>query len=130
MSFLDIQIICKGKTFTTSVYRKPTFDGAYTHFDSFLQSSYKFGTVCTLTHGYLQIYSSWTKLHNEQICLKAMFLKDGCPEDVINKCFKNFMDNIHVANDTTLMGEKKPHVLFLPYLGSISFKLGLSWRSD
>ena len=48
MSFLDIAIICEDKTFTTSVYRKPTFSGVYTHFDSFLSSTYKFGTVYTL----------------------------------------------------------------------------------
>ena len=48
MSFLDIAIICENKTFTTSVYRKPTFSGVYTHFDSFFPSTYKFGTVYTL----------------------------------------------------------------------------------
>ena len=36
MSVLDISIICEDKTFTTSVYRKPTFSGVYTQFDSFL----------------------------------------------------------------------------------------------
>ena len=35
MSFLDIAIICEDKTFTTSVYRKPTFRGVHTHFDKF-----------------------------------------------------------------------------------------------
>ena len=35
ISFLDIAIIRKNKTFTTSVYLKPTFSGVYTHFDSF-----------------------------------------------------------------------------------------------
>ena len=44
MYFLDIAIIRENKTFTTSVYRKPTFSGVYTHFDSFLPSAYKFGT--------------------------------------------------------------------------------------
>ena len=34
MSFLDIAIIREDKTFTTSVYRKPTFSGVDTHFDS------------------------------------------------------------------------------------------------
>ena len=36
MSFPDIAIIRGDKTFTSSVYRKPTFSGVYTHFDSFL----------------------------------------------------------------------------------------------
>ena len=61
MSLLDLQIICEDKTFTTSVYHKPTFSGVYTHFDSFLLSTYKFGTVYTLTYRCLRICSSWAK---------------------------------------------------------------------
>ena len=38
MSFLDVNIIHEKDKFTTSVYRKPTFSGIYTHFDSFLPS--------------------------------------------------------------------------------------------
>ena len=119
MSFLDIAIIRENITFTTSVYRKPTFSGFYTHFDSFLPSSYKFGTVYTLAYRCFRICSSWTKLDNELVCLNETFLKNGYPEDFINKCFKKFMDNIHVVKETTLTVEKKPLVLFLPYLGSI-----------
>ena len=33
MSFLDVNITCQQGRFTTSVYRKPTFTGKYTHFD-------------------------------------------------------------------------------------------------
>ena len=65
MSFLDIQIICENKTFTTSVYRKTTFSGVYTHFASFFTSTYKFGTIYTLAYRSLRICSSWTKLPNE-----------------------------------------------------------------
>ena len=36
MSFPDIAVIREDKTFTFSVYRKPTFSGVYTHFDTFL----------------------------------------------------------------------------------------------
>ena len=120
MFFLDIEIIREDKTFTTSVYRKPTFSGVYTHFDCFLLSTYTFGTAYTLACRCLQICSSWTKLHNELVCLKETFSKNGYPEDFINKCFKKFMDNIHVVKETTLTVEKKPLVLVLPYLGSIS----------
>ena len=34
MCFFDVQIIREDKTFTTSFYRKSTFSGVYTHFDS------------------------------------------------------------------------------------------------
>ena len=52
MPFLDVQIIPIYKTFTTSVYRKPTFTGVYTHFDHFLSSTYKFVTVYTFACRY------------------------------------------------------------------------------
>ena len=48
MSFLDVQIIREDKTFTNSVYRKPTFSRVYTQFDSFFPSTYKFSTVYAL----------------------------------------------------------------------------------
>ena len=47
--FLDVQIACEEKAFTTSVYLKPTFSGVYRHFDSFLSSPSKFGTVYKLS---------------------------------------------------------------------------------
>ena len=122
MSFLDIAITREDKTFTTCVYRKPTFSGVYTHFDSFLPSTYKVGTVYTLVYRCFWICSSWSKLHNELFYLKETFLKNGCPEDFINKCFKKFMDNVHVVKETTLTVEKKRLVLVLPYLGSISLQ--------
>ena len=50
MSCFDVEIIFEDKTFTTSVYHKPIFSGVYTHFDSFLLSTYKFGTVYTLAY--------------------------------------------------------------------------------
>ena len=58
MSFLDVQVIREDKTFTTSVYYKPTFSVVYTHFDSFLPYIYEFGTVYTLTYRCLRICSS------------------------------------------------------------------------
>ena len=77
ISFLGIQIIREDKTFTTSVYRTLTFSGVYTRFDSFLPSTYEFGTVYILAYRCLQICSISTKLHNELVCLKEIFLKNG-----------------------------------------------------
>ena len=119
MSFLDFQIICEDKTFTTSVYSKPTFNGVHTHFDNVIPSTCKFGTVYALTYRGFKICSSWIKLHTELVCIKEIFFKNGYPENFIKDCFKRFMDNIHVAKETTLTFEKKPLVL---YLGSISLQ--------
>ena len=92
MSFSDLQIIREDKTFATYVYCKPTFGGVYTHFDSFLRSNYMFGTGYTLAYRCFRVCSSWTKLQTKLVCLKEIFLTNGCPEDLINKCFKKFMN--------------------------------------
>ena len=129
MSFLDVQIVREDKTFTTSVYHKPTFSWVYTYFDGFLSSTYKFGTVYTLPCRSLGICSSWTKLHNELVHLKEIFLKNCSPEDFMNKCFKNIMVNIHVVKETTLTVEKNSLVLVLAYLGSISLQTRASLKN-
>ena len=115
MSFLDVRIIREDKTFTTFVDHKPNFSRINTHFDSFLSTNYKFRIVYTLAYRRFQKCSSWTKLHSEVIFfLKQIFLKNGDPENVINRSFKRIMDNIPVVNETTLTVERKPFVLVLP----------------
>ena len=48
-SFLDSEISReKGNTVLRTVYRKPTFSGLYTHFESFLSTVYKFGMFIAL----------------------------------------------------------------------------------
>ena len=60
----------------------------------------KFATVYTLGYRCFRISSSWTKLHTGLVCLKEFY-----------KCFRRFMDNIHVVNETTL----KPRLLSFRY---------------
>ena len=50
MSFFDVNVICEQGKFTTSVYRKPTFSGNCTHFNSFLSSTYKTDIINTLLY--------------------------------------------------------------------------------
>ena len=44
---LDVKICRENDRFTTSICRKPTFCGVFTHFDSFILASYKHGLVST-----------------------------------------------------------------------------------
>ena len=46
--FLGVKVIREDNVFTTSVYRKPSFSGVYTHFDSYMPLSYKFSLVSTI----------------------------------------------------------------------------------
>ena len=48
--FLDVNVFREEGQFVTNVYRKTTFSGVYTHFESFLPATYKFGMVYTLAY--------------------------------------------------------------------------------
>ena len=45
ISLLTANVIREQGKFTTSVHRKPTFNGLFTHFDSFLPNTYKIGMI-------------------------------------------------------------------------------------
>ena len=72
LSFLDIEVSREKRKFVTTVYRKPTFSGVYTHFESFLPTIYKFGMVYTLAYRCFKIYSDWTKFHEEHLLITVL----------------------------------------------------------
>ena len=45
LSFLDINIFREKGKFVTNVYRKKTFSGVYTNFNSFIPETYKTGLI-------------------------------------------------------------------------------------
>ena len=50
MSFLDVEISQENGKFGTTVSRKPNVSAVYTHFESFLPSTHKFGMLYTLAY--------------------------------------------------------------------------------
>ena len=79
LSFLDTEVSQEKGKFVTTVFRKPTFSGVYTHFESSLPTIYKFGMVYTLAYCCFKICSDWTKFHEELSFLKHFFKKNGYP---------------------------------------------------
>ena len=54
--------------------------------------------------------------------MKRIFRKNGYPENFIDKCFKKFVDNIHLVKEKVPTVEKKCLLLGLLYLGVISLQ--------
>ena len=81
LSFLDVEITREQGKFTTTVFRKPTFSGVYSNFESFLPSVYKFSMVYTLVYRCFRICSNFSERD---------ILKEWLPENFIDKCFKKF----------------------------------------
>ena len=119
-SILDVNIIREQGKFVTSVYRQPTFSGVYIYFDSFLPDTCKVGMIYKLINRCVQICSSWSMFHQRLILLREIFQRNGYPENFIDRCFKLFLNRIHILKDNVPTVEKKPLRLVLHYLGTIS----------
>ena len=106
LSFLHVEIKREQGKFTTINYRKPTFSDAYSKFESFLPSVCKCGIVYALVCRYFCISSNWTRFHNKLIFLKRIFQKHGYPKKFIDKCFKKFLNNVHLVMENVPTVEK------------------------
>ena len=76
--------------------------------------------VYTLVYSFC-ICSNWTKFHTELIFLKGIFKKNGYPKNFIDKCFKKFLNNVHLVKKN-VPSRKKRLLLVLPYLGITSLQ--------
>ena len=92
LSFLDCKISRSQNSFSTSVYRKPTFSGLCTSFFSFVPFRFKLCMIKTLLCRGFRISSSFFSMHTEFEFLKQMFKSNGYPVPLVNKQIKNFLD--------------------------------------
>ena len=60
--------------------------------------------------------------HEELTLLTEIFQKNGYPDNFIGRCFKLFLNRIHILIEKVPTVEKKPLRLVLPYLGTIYLK--------
>ena len=127
-SFLDVEISWESSKFVTTIYQKPTFIGVYTHFESFLPSTHKFGMLYTLVYRCFTSYSDCWKFHRELVTLKGIFQRSSYPKSFIDKCFKKFLDRLHIINFLQLV-EKKALSLVYPYLGPTSLQVRTEIRN-
>ena len=123
LPFLDMLIDRSSGMILTSIYRKPTFTGVYTHFHSFVHSMYKFGLMSTLLFRYFSICSNFQLFHLEIVKFKKIFLKNGYPSNFIDACIQKFLNKVFVKKVLKDTVPKKDYNLVLPYLGPLSKKI-------
>ena len=79
--------------------------------------------VYTLVYSCFRICSNRTQFHTGLNFLKEIFQKNGYPGKVIDKCFKKFLNNIHLVKENVPPTvEKKRLLLVFPYLGIMSLQ--------
>ena len=110
LPFLDVLVNRMAQEFSTSIYRKPTFTGLYTPWDSFSATRYKTNTVRALVNRAVRICSP-SLLDDELGNIRRIFLRNGYPGSVLEKMVSN-------KQHERLIGPRKcPIVIHLPWLG-------------
>ena len=71
-------------SFSTSIYRKKTFTGLYTQWDSFTPRTYKINLIRTFTYRCLRICSSPCLLQSALDDLKRHLSRNGFPRGIIS----------------------------------------------
>ena len=126
ISFLDIQVYRANNSFNTSIHRKSTFSGVYSHFHSFMPVEYKRGLIFTLLHRCFSLVSSYENFHLEVFKLKQIINKNGFPVKVIDKCINLFLKKKYEIKHPVSTVPKKEITMYLPYLGTTSLALRTS----
>ena len=122
LAFLDV-LITREEGFCTSLYRKPTFSGLYSNYNSFMPDSYKKGLIYTLLHRAFVLCCDWNKFHTEVCFLKKTFRKNSFPEFFIDRCVKAFLDKIFIVKKVVTTVPKKELRICLPFLGKQSLEI-------
>ena len=123
LPFLDITISRSNDSFITSVYRKPTFTGLFTNFESFLPVIYKKGLIYTILFRYLNICSSYSIFQEELAKFKSLLLQNGYPQWFIDYCVCSFLNKVFDTAIKPLTAPKLQLSIALPFTGSHSLKI-------
>ena len=116
--FLDILVKrCPNNTFVTSIYRKKTFTGLYTKWDSFTPRKYKINLIRTLTYRCYRICSSASLLQSALDDLRKLLLQNGYPQGIITYNVNDILNkNRNKPNSPVSTVPKKDIIILLPYL--------------
>ena len=130
ISFLDVLIIRKDNSLETTVYRKPTNNDIYIHWDSFAPKGWCFSTLKSLLLRAYKVCSSTDYRTKEIDHIRYALTKiNGYPEWTIDKTIKQIEDGPNItmpADDSNV----RPTLLILPYKGAVGESLARSLRKS
>ena len=123
LPFLDVHVTREQSRFYTSIYRKPTFSGVYTHFSSYLPTVYKESLVSTLLYRAYRICSNWTEIHKETTRIKKLMQGNAYPQQFLDRIISTFYNRINTRESLVKDKQSDPILLVLPHLGNFTKQL-------
>ena len=116
-------------TFSTSVYRKPTYTGLTTSFFSFIPGLYKINGIRILIFRAYHLSSTYFSFSKELQYLESMLVNNGYPQKLFQKYVSKFLNSINTPSKPLLIAPKHVIYISLPYLGPPSHKLAKQLKS-
>jgi hypothetical protein len=122
LNFLDVTINRINDTFSTSVFRKPTFTGLGLNYFSFTPSIFKVNSVKTLIDRAFNVSSTYAHFHTEVERLKTYFLNNLYPLHLVESTISDFLNKKYFHKKVSSAPKLKKYVK-LPFFGPNSYKI-------
>ena len=120
--FLMLKLVIKNGKFVTSVYRKPTFSGILTNYESFIPMYQKRGLLHTLLNRSFTICCDFKTFHFEIDYLKTILMKNNYLLNFIDLYIKSFLNKLYTPK-VIVQNVPKRNAFKLPFLGSTLFQI-------
>ena len=115
LPFLDVNVFNNGDGFETGVYRKSTFTGLLTKYDSQISQLYKTNLISCLVDRAFKLSSNYFHFTCDLDNIRGFLCKNRFPLDVIEKCFRSKITLLY-ENRTVLTVAKKKIFCSIPYI--------------
>ena len=124
LPFLDVNITRTNNEFTTAVYRKPTYTGLTTKYDSFTPHKYKSNLVTILIYRAFRLSKDYFTFHTDLEFITNILCKNGFPLNYVQRLTKQFLNKIFTTPKINVSTVPKDTIFVkLPFLGSSSYIL-------
>ena len=116
------------------MYRKPTYNGLLTNYNSCTSPNYKKGLIKTLIDRTFRINSTWSGFHYDILNLKSVLQKNEFPLKLIDKSISKYLGNNvfkQKENEQMLLLESpKKHFYKGSYIGNFSIQSRKKYRFE
>lgn len=122
LAFLDVSVKRESDlAFKTRIYRKPTFTGLITKWDSFVPKSYKYNAISSMVYRAMRICSTHQSLHDEFENIRTIAYNNGYPEAFVESIIRRQLNLVYERRQTiTKASETDVVVLRISYYGKPS----------
>lgn len=128
LPFLGIFIERLRDQFSTTVYRKETFTGLYTNFETCMPARYKIGLIKTLLYRAFKLCSSGELLRMEIDAIKKFLLANGYCASLLDSVVRSLSLKHSIVLEKVQTVEKLTINIVLPFLGRFSIDLRRNLR--